>query len=192
MPRRDQILDAAGALFAERGPAAVSMDRVRRAAGASNGSLFHHFPRREDLLAALYLRTLGHYHAAIGRVLARAPAAGAEATVRSLVRAHLRWVERHRDQARLLHEMRWSEDIASARSDLAAMNRAMFARVRAWAGAEQGTLRPVSTDLLVAIVLGPAMEFTRAWLRDPRPARIRAAGPALADAAWHAIKRRNR
>ena len=46
--------------------------------------------------------------------------------------------------------------------------------------------------LLVAIVLGPAMELTRAWLRDPDPKKARRYSPVLADAAWQAIRKGKR
>ena len=187
-PRKDEILDAARALFAEHGFDATSMDLVRRAAGVSNGSLFHHFPTKESLLAGLYLRTLAEYHASIARVLRRKQSASS--TVSAIVRTHLRWVAANEEKARLLHEARWSEAVASAKDDLTALNRAMFAELRAWTEREHAALRAVETSLLVAIVLGPAMEFTRAWLRDPDPARMRRAAPVLADAAWQAIRRK--
>jgi AcrR family transcriptional regulator len=43
------ILAAALELYAERGSDAATMDEIRRRAGVSNGSLFHHFPDRATL-----------------------------------------------------------------------------------------------------------------------------------------------
>src|SRR5687768_3941077 len=44
--RVDEILDAAEALIAEVGPAAVSIQELARRAGASVGSIYHFFPHK--------------------------------------------------------------------------------------------------------------------------------------------------
>ncbi|AUY48613.1 TetR/AcrR family transcriptional regulator [Streptomyces sp. CB01881] len=64
-PRFDesQLLDAATRLAAEAGPAAVTMAAVAKAAGAPSGSLYHRFPHRPALLAALWLRTVEDFQA---------------------------------------------------------------------------------------------------------------------------------
>jgi AcrR family transcriptional regulator len=51
---RRRILDAARALFAERGFAATSIDEVVRTAGVTKGALYHHFRDKTDLLRAVY------------------------------------------------------------------------------------------------------------------------------------------
>lgn len=53
----DVLLDAAADILAEQGPAAVSMSAVARAAGAPSGSMYHRFPTRSALCAALWLRS---------------------------------------------------------------------------------------------------------------------------------------
>jgi AcrR family transcriptional regulator len=55
--RRDQILDAAEELVAQRGWAHTSFAEICREAGVSNGVLTYHFKDKEDLLLALYERT---------------------------------------------------------------------------------------------------------------------------------------
>jgi AcrR family transcriptional regulator len=57
----DVLLDQALVLYAEGGPRAVTMAGVARAAGAPSGSLYHRFPDRSALLAALWLRTTGRF-----------------------------------------------------------------------------------------------------------------------------------
>ncbi|TQS39492.1 TetR/AcrR family transcriptional regulator [Cryptosporangium phraense] len=47
------IVEAAGELFAERGPD-VPIDEVARRAGVGNATLYRHFPTRSDLLVAVY------------------------------------------------------------------------------------------------------------------------------------------
>lgn len=54
----ERILDAASALFAERGVAAVGMDDIARAAGCSRATLYRYFANRELLRSAYVLREM--------------------------------------------------------------------------------------------------------------------------------------
>ena len=54
---RARLLETAHALFAERGTDA-SLEEVARRAGVAIGTLYRHFPTRDDLLAALLERSL--------------------------------------------------------------------------------------------------------------------------------------
>jgi AcrR family transcriptional regulator len=50
--RRDEILDIAVALFAQRGYHGVSMDDIGAAAGVTGPALYHHFAGKEAMLVA--------------------------------------------------------------------------------------------------------------------------------------------
>ena len=52
---RDRILDAAGALFAQRA-GAVQMDEIAERAGLGMGTLYRHFPTKQALLGAIVAR----------------------------------------------------------------------------------------------------------------------------------------
>ena len=52
--RRREILDAAAGLFARRGYHAASMREIAAAAGMLPGSLYYHFPSKDELLLAVY------------------------------------------------------------------------------------------------------------------------------------------
>ena len=54
--RRDQILDAANSLFAERGYDAVSIEDVASSAGVTRGLVHHYFGGRKDVYVALLER----------------------------------------------------------------------------------------------------------------------------------------
>jgi AcrR family transcriptional regulator len=51
--RREAILQAAAAVFAEHGFAAATTDAIARAAGVSKGGLYWHFTSKDAMLAAL-------------------------------------------------------------------------------------------------------------------------------------------
>lgn len=57
-PRREQLLESAAALFAERGFHAVGIDDIGAAAGISGPGVYRHFPSKQALLAALCDRAL--------------------------------------------------------------------------------------------------------------------------------------
>lgn len=54
--RREAILNAAQALFMERGWEAVTIADVLEAAGISKGGFYHHFTAKEDLLTGIVVR----------------------------------------------------------------------------------------------------------------------------------------
>src|SRR5688572_27421764 len=58
--RRDQILDAAGALFAERAYDAVSVEDIASAAGVARGLVHHYFGGRKEVYIGLLERLGAH------------------------------------------------------------------------------------------------------------------------------------
>ncbi|MQY25311.1 TetR/AcrR family transcriptional regulator [Nocardia aurantia] len=56
--RREEILRAALAMFAERGYRGTSLDAVARAVGLTRQGVLHYFPDKQRLLAAILARTV--------------------------------------------------------------------------------------------------------------------------------------
>lgn len=79
----DAMLDAARTLILGGGPSAGSARAVAMAVGAPSGSVYHRFPRRDDLVAAAWLRAqdrfLDAYLTALAGTAAGAGAAAAAA-----------------------------------------------------------------------------------------------------------------
>ena len=65
------LLDAALTLFDTRGYAATTMSAIQQATGASTGSLYHHFPSKAHLAAALQEHALADYQRCRSRNLRR-------------------------------------------------------------------------------------------------------------------------
>lgn len=81
---REAIVRAAVACAATGEWERTSLPAVRQRAGVSNGSLFHHFPTRQDLTAAVVASGLGEHH----RVLLAELGEDATASVTGEVRRH--------------------------------------------------------------------------------------------------------
>jgi AcrR family transcriptional regulator len=186
--RREDILRAALDAFVEKGFAAATIDDVRRASGASTGSIYHHFGDKEGLAAALYVDGLAGYQEGFLRRLraARDP----EAAVKALVRHHLRWVEGNPELARFIVGRRETEVLAATEKPMRELNRALLAEVTGllepWVAS--GALKRLPLDVFDAVLLGPCHEFTRHWLAGRTKTPIRSAERSLADAAWDALR----
>jgi AcrR family transcriptional regulator len=62
---RESILDAAEALFREKGYGNTSMADIGRATGLLKGSVYHYFPGKEALAAAILERLRDHFRATL-------------------------------------------------------------------------------------------------------------------------------
>lgn len=58
---RERILAATRRLFAEHGPAAVSMSDIVTAAGVGRGTLYRHFPNKGELCLAVMDKEIGEF-----------------------------------------------------------------------------------------------------------------------------------
>jgi AcrR family transcriptional regulator len=181
--RKREILDAALRGFAEKGLAGTTVEEVRRRSGASVGSIYHHFGDKEGIAAALYVASLEDYQRGFQKLLAEGT--DPEPAIKALVRYHLRWVAADRDRALFLLSgapPRAAEGIAEVNRDaLRITSRWLAGHVRA------GRLRDVPFDLFFSVLIGPAQEFSRYWLKGRMRTSIRTAERELGEAAWRAL-----
>jgi len=186
----DSIADAALRLFTVHGYAGASMEQVRRAAGVSNGSLYHHFPSRADLAARLLLDGMGRSQQAV--LSALGGASDVEQGVRDVVHAQLAWVQEHAELARLLYGDLPDEVLLAAEPSFGEQNRHYVDVVGGWlrSQAEHGAVVRRPFGVAHALWLGPGQEFARQWLRGRSKLAPTAAAADLADGAWHALAMR--
>ena len=179
---RDRLLTAALERFAADGVVGVSLDDVRAHAGVSVGALYHHFADKQALVDALYLELTQEFQTLFTDALRANP--GAEDGIKAGVRLYLRWVSKHRAGAVILLGHR------PAGAELRALNRGFFGEVKAWwqTHVHYGAVRDLPFEVIHALWLGAAHEYTRLWLageirRPPHTVR-----ETLAQAAWDALK----
>ncbi|SHN47748.1 TetR/AcrR family transcriptional regulator [Cryptosporangium aurantiacum] len=190
---RTRLLTAALTLLDERGVVAVSAEDIRVAAGASVGSLYHHFPTgKPALVSAVLDEWLGRYRAE--SLAALTSASGHEAGIRAVVGHFLQWAEDHPAAARVL--LRFEVDPPPERPLPATPEPdrgegpTFLESVTTWLtthGHPDATPTPIA--VLLALWVGPAKEYTRGWLagRSPHPPHEVAA--PVADAAWQNVHR---
>ncbi|MFC3743821.1 TetR/AcrR family transcriptional regulator [Paractinoplanes deccanensis] len=140
---RSSLLAAAAREFAERGPDASVADIARRA-GIGKGTVFRHFPTKEDLLAAVVLDRIEDL-AALAARLANADDAGA-ALLEFMDEAAGR--QQQLDLSFLRESGEVNERLAGARERLFAAIIALVERAQA-AGAVRGDISGMDVILLM-------------------------------------------
>lgn len=184
---RERLLQAAAEVFLAQGFGESSMDLVRQRAGASNGSLYHHFPTKASLADALYAQTLREFHAAV--MVPIRGRASARSGVKGLVRAYVERVIAHPGQARLLHELRRTGQLEGGAGEWERANAQGFGLLRAWVDrkVDAGELRPLPFPVWIAMVFGPLLQLTPAWLAAGTPQVPPKVRQALEQAVWCAV-----
>lgn len=187
MPRpsgdaRNRLLTTARRRFAADGPLSPTLDEVRREAAVSVGALYHHFPDKQALAAAVFAQLIGEYQEGFLEALVKQPTA--EGGIRAGVAHHLRWVVAHRSEAILL----LGDRLDSA--ELQDANRRFFAAVGDWWRPHHayGVLGPMQPGITSALWLGPAQEYSRYWLAGTAAKISGRTVDTFAAAAWAALR----
>jgi AcrR family transcriptional regulator len=179
---RERLLAAALNRFEADGLVRMTLEDIRLEAGVSVGAMYHHFSDKAALVDALYVELIGRFQTEFLDELRRH--SSAHGGIKAGVRLYLRWVARHRAEAAVLLGYR-CDSVA-----LRDLNRPFFAETMAWwrTHVHYGSLRDLPFDLIQALWIGPAQEYTRHWLAGRARRTPRAVADVLADAAWNALK----
>jgi AcrR family transcriptional regulator len=157
--RREQILDAANALFAERGYDDVTIEDIARSAGITRGLVHHYFGGRKDVYVAL-LERLGTLRE---EQLRRPRGRSAHARLADTVERWLDWTEAHREI--YLGTIAPGEDIADP--DVRRVVIDLMRRAVALVTAFHADIAQDSTRLRYALECWTGLNraATRRWLR---------------------------
>lgn len=179
---RGRLLEVARRRFAADGAIAATLEEIRRDAEVSVGALYHHFPDKPALAAAVYAQVMSEYQTGFVAMLRRHSTA--EGGIRAGVAHHLQWVAANRSEAALL----LGDRLDSA--DLRDANREFFAAVRDWWRPHHayGVLRSLQAGVTAALWFGPAQEFSRNWIAGDEPKMPRGVVKTFADAAWMTLR----
>jgi len=179
---RAAIVRAALECVAAGGWDSTSLHALRQRAGVSNGSLFHHFPTRQDLTAAVVAVALRQHQ----QVLLAELVDDAQHAVMGVVRRHLRWVNDNQAIAQLLLSTPPNVLRESVSAHALEENREFFRAVAAWLREHDWPGNP-ELPVLLALWIGPAQEYSRQRLASTDRTPSLAAAEDLADGAWAAL-----
>lgn len=188
LDRRRRILAAALGCFDESGVEAASIAEICARSGASVGSVYHHFGNKDGIVRALLVEGLRsnmeHLRARLARV--QRPREAVQTVVRSLIE----WIVAHPDWARFIYA---NLGDAGHRNDpgLRAVN-AEYARLIAdhfGPHLRAGAFRHLPRECWASLVLGPAHDYARRWLKGQTTTPPSTHVEVFARAAWDAVRR---
>lgn len=184
---RQRLLASALACVDEHGVDATTIDMIRRRAGSSIGSLYHHFGNKEGLLAALFFELLDDQ---LDWSRPRLEAATtARNTVAALVHGYLDWVSRHPREARFMYAVRQAVAKGPQADALKEKNRRRFGELLSLleTAVKAGEVRHLPRETYASLLVGPSENYCRAWLAG----RVKGApvdhADVFVDAAWRSI-----
>jgi AcrR family transcriptional regulator len=185
--RQREIIMAALACFTEKGFPATSIADICKKAGASTGSVYHHFKSKGRLAAAIYLEGIRDYQT--GMIDALSGQASPREGIFALVHYHLMWVKKNPEWARFLFQKRHAEYMDDTEDDMKQLNAAFIRTVAGWfqTHIQAGKIRPLPRDLLIALLLGPCQEYSRQYVSGHAATDVEEAAGVMAAAAWAAL-----
>lgn len=183
---RQRLLDAAVAVFAERG-ADAEIREVAERAGLAVGTVYNHFPSKEDLLTAVVEEAVAQCEAALDAALAQPDVVEA---LHTFVRRSLHVAERFGSvMAAALEGHPPAVRAAARHAHRAAFKRRIADLIRR--GIAEGRFRPgVDADVATAMLGGVFTPWSFADLRHGRTAEEIAA--ALLDTLLHGLEQPRR
>jgi AcrR family transcriptional regulator len=186
--RRQAILDAALACFSEVGYEQTTLADIRHRAGASTGSIYHHFGSKEQIAAALYLE--GVQQSQNAGLTALLQTRTARTGVAAQVNAYIDWVVAHPAMARFLFAMRHAPFMDDAEPTMDELNRGVHDRAVAWITdrVASGELPDLEPAMRWAIVFGPCRHWAGAWLRGATNTAPEEAKRMIAAAAYAGLQ----
>lgn len=182
-----QILASSLVCFDEKGIEATRVEHITQLSESSIGSLYHHFKSKEGLIASLFFIAMDDQIGLIRPELQKVNSA--DDAVRALVRSYLIWVQRQPMLARFMLQARSQVAKGPRREEWLARNKRRFSYLYKWVvqGIEQGRIIRLPKEVYASLLIGPAENYSRAWLSgrvEKPPVKV---ADVFADAAWRAI-----
>jgi AcrR family transcriptional regulator len=163
------------------------MDQIRRASGASHGSIYHHFGSKEAIALALYVEGLHDYKA---QVFARLrPQTTARDGIRAIIAAHLASVAASPERALFLTRTDLADASDETAQRIAEVNQEFFRAIYGWLRPfiDRGEVVRVPPALYVPLILGPTAHFARHWLAHRMALDLNEVAETFATAAWKSL-----
>ena len=180
--RREAILDAATAVFAERGYNGASVDDVAGAAGVSKALIYEHFPSKKDLHASLVERETTELFARL-EANAGSGTQGAE-RMRGGVEAFLGFVSERRTAWRMLFRDAADAEVAETLNRVETLAVGLIVALTA---DEPGDLSEEDREVYARMLSGALQALANWWLDHPEVPLERLADRVM-DFAWVGLR----
>ncbi|BCL80375.1 transcriptional regulator [Ktedonobacteria bacterium brp13] len=180
--RRKAILEAALQLFLTKGFTDTTMEDIRQLSGASTGSIYHHFEKKENIATELYREGRKDLNATL---LQSFNTNDPEEGLRTLVYNYLDWYEQSPDLGIYVIQAANTEYLGRYVEELRQSLDSSAQHFLRWLEPfiANNTIVRYPDTLYIPLCLGPSREFIRLWLRTRRPEQLQEARTPLAEAA---------
>ncbi|PIE12064.1 MAG: TetR family transcriptional regulator [Rhodobacterales bacterium] len=182
--RKQTILDAALPLFVAQGYAGTTMADIRKASGATTGSIYHFFKGKSGIATVLWQQANRAWLANTETLrTARTPQDMTTSTVRGL----LEWATENRPLFLFFEDLRMrarsDPDLVLLRDEIATTHKEAAAIYGEWV--KRGAVRDIPWPVASALIVGPAYDYLRkcAPADDHEEAIV-----LLCSQAWNAVR----
>lgn len=158
--RRQEILDAALPIFVEKGFISTTIADIRKASGATTGSIYHFFAGKPGIAIALWREANATWSE---RTEAARRAHTPEEMIKSSVRGLLEWATSNRALFLFFEELRiraYSDpDLAPIIEDIDRTHEVAAELYKGWV--KQGQVEDIAWPVASALMMGPAYDYLR-------------------------------
>lgn len=158
--RRQEILDAALPIFVEKGFMGTTIADIRKASGATTGSIYHFFAGKPGIAIALWREANAMW---FQKTDAARQSHTPEEMIKSSVRGLLEWATSNRAMFLFFEELRirsYSDpDLLPIIEDIARTHATAAQLYRGWV--RQGHVRDIPWPVASAIIMGPSYDYLR-------------------------------
>jgi len=187
--RRRQIIEAALACFAQNGVIETTMEEIQLKAGVSNGSLYHHFKSKDQLVAAVYLEGILDYQNGLLEQVTKQ--AEARDGILALVGFHLGWVNEYPEWSAYLFQSRSDDFSTEVHRSIAAANQGFFTELESYFQpfVETGILKNTPPFIRLSLLLGPCQQCAQLMLNKNCAIDLTETVGQISEGIWLALKR---
>lgn len=162
----EAIIEAAATVFRRKGYHGATMAEIAAAVGLTAGSLYHHFPSKQDLLVAVLATGLERITRDVRAVVQTSSDSAAD-TLRRIAAVHIHsQIDNANIAAAVIFEGRALLDVPDVREQFVAQRDALEALYRhvVEEGIARNEFRPVDVGIFVKALFG-ALNWVSVWYR---------------------------
>ncbi len=184
---KTRVMDVALTYFSDVGVERTNVDKILKGAECSVGSMYHHFGSKEGIAEALFIDGVHQFNTALLEALL--PETGAKGGIKAMVTFCCEWVTNKSQLAAFLlsREIKLSEN---AKEELRELDSEFSLALYDWfvPHVKSSTLLLLPTDLYMALISGPTLEYSRLWLSGRSEKSPGDVAEILSEAAWQAVR----